>query len=42
MISAARKAFAICNLFIIYNFYEQLETIVNENNLSPDQIWNCN
>ena len=42
MISAARKAFAICNLFIIYRFYEQLEAIVNENNFSHDQIWNCN
>ena len=42
MIRAARIAFAICNLFIIYSFYEQLETIVNENNFSPDQIWNCN
>ena len=29
------------NPFTIYNFYEQLEKIVNENNLCSYQMWNC-
>ena len=40
MINAARKS-AISNPFIIYNFYDQLDKIVTENNLTPKQIWNC-
>ena len=40
MINAARKS-ATSNPFIIYNFYNQLDKIVTENNLTPKQIWNC-
>ena len=40
MISAARKS-ATSNLFIIYNFYGQLDEIVTQNNLMSKQIWNC-
>ena len=35
MISAAQKS-ARGSPFIIYNFYKQLEKIVNENNLCAD------
>ena len=40
MISAARKS-ATSNPFIIYNFYDQLDEIVTQNNLTPKLIWNC-
>lgn len=40
MISAARKA-ATANPFIIYDFYEVIDKVITENNLSPKQIWNC-
>ena len=39
-ISAACKS-ATSNLFIIYNFYDQLDEIITQNNLTPKQIWNC-
>ena len=40
MISAAHKS-GTSNLFIIYNFYKQLEKIFYENKICPDQIWTC-
>ena len=40
MISAARKA-ATANPFIIYDFYEVIDKVITENNLSPNQVWNC-
>ena len=29
------------NPFVVYNFFETIEKIVNENNFSPLQVWNC-
>ena len=40
MIRAARKS-ATANPFVIYDFYEQLESIITTKNLSDTQIWNC-
>ena len=40
MISAARKS-ATANPFIVNDFYDIIEKIVMENNLSPSQIRNC-
>ena len=40
MISSARKS-STANPFIIYDFYDVIENIITENNLSAAQIWNC-
>ena len=40
MISSARKS-ATSNPFIIFDFFDQLEKVVSENNLEASQIWNC-
>ena len=29
------------NPFVVYNFFETIQKIANENNLSPSQVWNC-
>ena len=29
------------NPFVVYNFFETIEKIANENNFSPLQVWNC-
>ena len=40
MICAARKS-ATSNPFIIYDFYDTIEKIVEEKGLTPKQVWNC-
>ena len=40
LISAERKS-ATANPFVIYDFYEQLNDIVQKEKLSARQIWNC-
>ena len=40
MISSARKS-STSNPFIIYDFYDVLEKVVEEKKLEPHQIWNC-
>ena len=40
MISAARKS-ATANPFIVNDFYDTIEKVITENNLSASQIWNC-
>lgn len=40
MICAARKS-ATANPFIIFDFYDITEGLINEHNLTPSQIWNC-
>lgn len=40
MISSARKS-VTSNPFIIYDFYDALEKLVNEKKLKASQIWNC-
>ena len=39
MISRERKDFT-SNPFLVFDFYEQLSTIIDSNNLQPNQIWN--
>ena len=39
MISRERKYFT-SNPFLVFDFYEQLSTIIDSNNLQPNQIWN--
>ena len=29
------------NPFVVYNFFETIEKIANENNFWPSQVWNC-
>ena len=41
LISIARKSATDFVLFVLYDFYEKLERVVKELNLSPGQIWNC-
>ena len=38
--SSARKS-ATANLFVVYDFYDQLDEIIKSNNLNEEQIWNC-
>ena len=40
LIYSARKS-VTANPFIIYDFYEKLESILNENYFTAEQIWNC-
>lgn len=40
MISTARKS-ATSNPFVIYDFYDLLEELMEEHQFEPDQIWNC-
>ena len=40
LISKARKS-TTSNPFLIFGFYEMLQKIVEENNLGPSQVWNC-
>ena len=40
LICSVRKS-VTANPFIIYDFYDKLETIVKENNFTAEQIWNC-
>ena len=40
MICSARKL-ATSNPFLIYGFYDLLEQIVTENQLTAKQMWNC-
>ena len=40
MISSARKS-ATGNPFIVYNFFDVIEDIINKNNIPPSDIWNC-
>ena len=40
MISYARMA-NTSNPFVVYDFFETIEKIANENNFSPSQVWNC-
>ena len=40
MISYARMV-NTSNPFVVYNLFETIEKIANENNFSPSQVWNC-
>ena len=40
MISAARKS-ATSDPFVIYDFYDLLEELLQKHRFEPDQIWNC-
>ena len=40
MISYARMA-NTSNPFVVYDFFETIEKIANENNFSLSQVWNC-
>ena len=40
MISSARKP-ATRNPFIVYNFFDVIEDIINKHNIPPGNIWNC-
>ena len=38
--STARKS-AMGNPFIVYNFFDVIEDIINKHNIPPSNIWNC-
>ena len=40
MTSTARKS-AMGNPFIVYNFFNVIEDIINNHNIPPSNIWNC-
>ena len=40
MISYARMV-STSSPFVVYNLFETIEKIANENNFSPSQVWNC-
>lgn len=40
MICSARKA-VTANPFVVHDFYDMLEKIVEEKKFTPNQIWNC-
>ena len=40
MISSARKS-ATGNPFIVYDFFDVIEDIINKHNIPPNNIWNC-
>ena len=41
MISSVRKS-VTGNPFIVYNFFDIIENIINKHNIPPSNIWNCN
>ena len=40
MISAARRT-ATTNPFIVYDFYDLIDKIIKENNLTEEELRNC-